>query len=236
MKFQFGKLSTALVIVLVFMMFMSVAADAASQYIPGLRLGTGNLLITNGTFTVKDINLATKFSIAPATGNTVIAGTLGVTGASTFTGAATFAGAVTASSTIAGAAEGNAIINSRHRVTTAEINAGHTLITVPAALKFRLVSAKAVPYGGAATGSDSVDVLVGASKLVAFTIGDGWLQSTSLQDGLTQKAKTASGVILADGASYITQAAGADITIGKTGADLATCTGIDIVLSYVLEL
>jgi hypothetical protein len=40
--------------------------------------------------------------------------------------------------------------------------------------------------------------------------------------------------VLADGASYVAFEAGQDITLIANGT-LATCTGIDIVLSYVLE-
>lgn len=74
----------ALMVVLIFiMMLFAVSADAASQYVPGLRIGTGNLLITNGTVTVKDSNAATKVTIAPSTGNITTSGTITAGGAVT---------------------------------------------------------------------------------------------------------------------------------------------------------
>jgi len=129
------------------------------------------------------------------------------------------------------------VFNERVRVTTANINTGATLVAVPAGLKFRLVSAKAIPYGGAAGGSTTVDILDGTTKLVAFTLGDGWAQSVPIYDG--QPAASSGkyqGAVLADGASYAARTAGNDITIGVTGSALTTCTGIDVIISYTLEI
>jgi len=57
---------------------------------------TGDLAVTGATGIDGDFDInTTKFTIAAATGNTVIAGTLDVTGASTLTGAVTATGGVT---------------------------------------------------------------------------------------------------------------------------------------------
>ncbi len=124
--------------------------------------------------------------------------------------------------------EGNRVYNTRHRVTIAEIDAGHTVVTVPADKGFRLVSCDAIAYGGAVTGLTTLDLLSGATKLVAFAQAS-LAQSAVLKDG------GAGAAVLADGASYAVQADGQDITIGKTGGATATATGVDIILSYVLE-
>jgi hypothetical protein len=163
-----------------------------------------------------------SFSVSN-TGDVLAAGTLGVTGAATIGGTLGVTGVITQ-----GGTEGNMVLNTRHRVTAAEIKAGHTLVTVPAALKFRLVSCRAIAYGGAVGATTTVDLLDGSTKLVAFAQAS-LTQSTVLTDGGTGAA------VLADGASYVTRAAGADITVGLTGSDITTATGVDFILSYVLE-
>lgn len=87
----------------------------------GITLGAGDDLIGSST---SDITFNTnKFTVAGATGNTVIAGTLGVTGASTFTGLVTANGGVTlgAGDDLIGSATSDITIN-----TTAFTVAGAT--------------------------------------------------------------------------------------------------------------
>lgn len=139
--------------------------------------------------------------------------------------------AVTATATelnkLAGAVD-HVVYSVRARCTVAEINAGKTLVAVPASKQFRLVGCKAIAYGGAVGTTTTVDVKVGAAKLVAFAQAS-LLQSAVLSDS------TAGAAVLADGASYVAQSAGDDVTIGKTGGDADTATGVDIILSYCLE-
>lgn len=71
------------IVLVVTLLICSLAAWGATQYFSGMRIGAGGLLVRAGNFTVQDTNLATKFSVAHATGNTAVAGTLAVTGAST---------------------------------------------------------------------------------------------------------------------------------------------------------
>ncbi len=124
--------------------------------------------------------------------------------------------------------EGSRVYNTRHRVTAAEIDAGHTIVTVPTDKGFRLVSCDAIAYGGAVTGLTTLDLLSGASKLVTFAQAN-LTESTVLKDGGT------GATVLADGVSYAVQPDGQDITIGKTGGATGTATGVDIILSYTLE-
>jgi len=115
----------------------------------------------------------------------------------------------------------------RHRVTVAEVNAGHTLVTPPTGRALRLVDVALIAIGGGAAGATTVDILDGATKLLAAAVA-GLTQSALLRAGATNAA------ILADGASFVALAANAPITIGKTGGDLSGCTNIDVILTYSL--
>lgn len=123
------------------------------------------------------------------------------------------------------------VFHVRARVVTADINAGKTIIPGIAGRKLRLLDAFAIAYGGAVTATTTVDLLgtvTTARKLVAFG-----------QAGLTQstlvRAGAAAGVILADGASFTANDAGAGITVGKTGSDVATATGVDFFVTYAVD-
>jgi len=157
-----------------------------------------------------------------------------VDGAATFAGAGTFAGALTANGAadlngaVTGPAEGNVVFSTRHAATVAEINAGHTLVTVPAALAFRLVGIKAVAYGGACGAVTSVDVKASAVILASYA------QANLTQSNLLD-LKTTGTTLLADGASFTSQPVGVDITVIKNGSDTTTCTGIIFDIDYVLE-
>jgi hypothetical protein len=154
-------------------------------------------------------------------------GVVAAAGAISGTALSATTGKITGSAGVAAAGD-SVVYNQRHRVTTAEVNAGHTLVTVPDGVSFRLVGVKVIAYGGAATGLTTLDILDGSTKLVAFAQAS-LTQSTVLFDGGT------GATVLADGASYIALTAGNDVSIGKTGSNLATATGIDVVVSYTLE-
>jgi hypothetical protein len=115
----------------------------------------------------------------------------------------------------------------RHRVTAAEVNAGQTLVTPPAGRAVRLVDVALIAIGGNAAGATTVDILDGATKLLAAAVA-GLTQSALLRAGATNAA------ILADGASFVARAADAVITIGVTGSNLTTATHIDVILTYAL--
>ena len=136
----------------------------------------------------------------------------------------------TAKTALDNAADGF-VLSKRVRATIAQINAGYTLLPAISGKGYRLVSAKAIAYGGAAGAVTTVDILgtqTSAVKLVAFAQAN-LTQSTVLKDGGTGAA------VLADGASYAVCDDGEAITVGKTGSDVTTATGIDFILEYVIE-
>ena len=123
------------------------------------------------------------------------------------------------------------VLNHRQRVTTAEINAGHELLPAIAGRAYRIVSVRAIAYGGAVGATTTVDLLgtqsAGGVKLVTFARAD-LIQSAVLTDA-------ADGTILADGASYVACDVTTAITVGKTDSDVTTATGVDFIITYVIE-
>jgi hypothetical protein len=134
------------------------------------------------------------------------------------------------------AALGNAgnpiVMCHRHRVTVAEINAGHELLAAITGKSYRIIQCLAIAYGGSVGTTTTVDLLgtqsSGSVKLVAYA-----------QAGLTQSSVLVSGgtnaAVQADGASYAACDASTAITVGKTGGDADTATGVDFVITYVIE-
>lgn len=135
---------------------------------------------------------------------------------------------MTVTGKIIGSAEGSVVYNTMHDVTIAEINAGHTIVTVPATRLFRLTDVMAVAYGGSCATVTTVDLKVGSTTLFTYAQAN-LTQSNILSIGST--GVTA----LADGASFSAGAAGDDVTVIKNGSDVATCTGVRFILSYALE-
>ena len=128
-------------------------------------------------------------------------------------------------------ARGAAVQNIRTRFTIAEVNAGATLLAAIPGFKYRMVDCSAIAYGGAVGATTTVDVsgtVSTARKLVAFG------QAALTQSALV-RAGSSGGVILADGASYTVNDANTAITVGKTGSDLTTATGVDVSFDYVIE-
>ena len=124
------------------------------------------------------------------------------------------------------------MLNHRHRVTVAEINAGHEILPAIAGRTYRIVDFIAIAYGGAVGTTTTVDILgtqaAGGVKLATFA-----------QAQLTQSAVLtvdSTGVtVLADGATFIPCDAATAITVGKTGGDADTATGVDFIITYVIE-
>ncbi|MEN6370928.1 MAG: hypothetical protein ABFD64_02860 [Armatimonadota bacterium] len=137
-------------------------------------------------------------------------------------------GALKLTGTAASAAGDPIVFSQRHRVITAEVNAGHTLVSVPADLKFRLIDVKVIAYGGAITGLTTLDILDGSTKLVAFA-------QANLAQSAVLGIQSTGATVLADGSSFTARTAGNDITIGKTGGSMATATGVDVIITYALE-
>jgi len=119
------------------------------------------------------------------------------------------------------------LLSIRHRVTAAEVNSGHELVAPPSGKTLRLVDVSLIAIGGGAAGATTVDILDGATKLVAAAVA-GLTQSALLRAG------AANASILADGASFAALDADDAISIGKTGNSLTGCTHIDVLLTYAL--
>ena len=122
----------------------------------------------------------------------------------------------------------------RTRVTVAQVNAGFTLLPALPGVKWRIVDCDMIAYGGAAATATSVDLLGtkagSASRPLVGAIA-----------ALSQSARARMGgsnmVILADGASFTAYDVNTKISVTKQsgGSNLATCTGIDVILSFVAE-
>lgn len=120
----------------------------------------------------------------------------------------------------------------RRRCTTAEINAGVTVLPALTGYKYRVTDMKMIAIGGGAATATSVDILATQSassvKLMASAVA-GLTQSAVLRAGAANAA------VLADGASFVANDSGTAITVGKTGSALATATAVDVFIDYVVE-
>jgi len=124
------------------------------------------------------------------------------------------------------------VLNVRKRVTVAQMNAGYEILPSITGRTYRMIQCQAIAYGGAVGTVTTVDLLGtdtgGAVKLVAFA-----------QASLTQSVVLVSGgtgaAVRADGASYAACDVATAITVGITGGDADTATGIDFILTYVIE-
>lgn len=123
------------------------------------------------------------------------------------------------------------VLHLRQRVTTANVNAGTTLLAAMPGLRYRVVDVSLISIGGAASGATSVDVRATQSasgvNLLAAAVA-GLTQNTLLRAGATNAA------ILAGGVSFVANDVNTAITLNATGT-LATSTNIDVLLSYVIE-
>ena len=125
------------------------------------------------------------------------------------------------------------VLNHRDRVTVAEINAGHEVLPAVTGLSYRIINCVAIAYGGAIGTTTTVDLLgtqsAGGVKIAAFA------QASLTQSAVTSMLVAAGCAVLADAASWIEMDVTTAITVGKTGADADTATGVDFIITYVLE-
>lgn len=120
----------------------------------------------------------------------------------------------------------------RKRVSTADINAGVTLLPAMAGFKYRLVDVTLVAIGGSAATATAVVINgVQATSTVALITA----AVAALTRSAVVKPNSSNVTVLADGASLVANDAASPITIGKTGSSLATATAVDVILSYVIE-
>jgi len=117
----------------------------------------------------------------------------------------------------------------RSRVTTANVNAGATLLPAVPGFKYRIQDMTMISIGGAAATATTVDILATQStssvKLLAVAVA-------ALTQSAVVRAGATNATVLADGASFVANDANTAITIGKTGSNLATSTHIDVLLQY----
>lgn len=122
----------------------------------------------------------------------------------------------------------------RQRFTIAEVNAGATIVAAVAAMAFRIVDFTMIAVGGNAETATSVDILGtrSAASVRPFVVAVGTLTQSTVV-----KPTSANVTVLADGASYTALDANTAITIGTQsgGSALATCTHIDVILTYTAE-
>jgi len=125
----------------------------------------------------------------------------------------------------------SSVYHVRKRFTTAEVNAGATLLPAIPGVRYRMVDAAMIAVGGAAATATSVDInatLTTSRKLVAAAVA-GLTQSTVARAGASNIA------VLADGASFTANDVNTAVTVGKTGSDLATATHIDVLFTYAMD-
>ena len=126
----------------------------------------------------------------------------------------------------------------RVRATLAEINAvtGKELLPAVAGYAYRIIDAVLIAYGGAAATATSVDIIGTRSAatvrpLVAAVAALG--QSVVAHMGISNM------VVLADGASFTPLDANTAVLLATqaypSAGNLATCTGVDVILTYAME-
>lgn len=119
----------------------------------------------------------------------------------------------------------------RTRFTTAQVNAGATVLPAVPGYKYRMVDCVLIAVGGNAATATSVRVgatLSSARYLIVAAVA-GLAQSVVARAGGSNIA------VLADGASFTANDANTAITIDANGT-LGTATHIDVSFSYVLEV
>lgn len=118
----------------------------------------------------------------------------------------------------------------RRRFTTAEVNAGATLLPAKAGVRYRMVDCIMIAIGGAAATATSVDITATQSaagvSLIAAAVA-GLTQNTVARAGASNIA------VLAGGASFVENDVNTAVSIAKVGSNLATATHIDVLFSYV---
>lgn len=127
---------------------------------------------------------------------------------------------------------GGMVVSLRTRFTTAQVNAGATLLAAVPNMRWRMQDAAMIAIGGNAATATSVNITATQSassvNLLASAVA-GLTQNTLLRAGATNAA------IIAGGLSFVANDANTAVTVGKTGSDLATATSVDVIATFVLE-
>lgn len=127
---------------------------------------------------------------------------------------------------------GSATQYQRIRTTTANVNAGATLLAAVAGYKYRLVDVSMIAIGGNAATATAVEIYGTQSTSTVALVS---AAVAALTRSTVAKPNTSNVTVLADGASFVACDANTAITIGKTGGSLATATHIDVIITYSLD-
>jgi hypothetical protein len=126
----------------------------------------------------------------------------------------------------------------RHRVSAAEVKAGHTIVAAVAGYQHRIVDCSMIAIGGNAATATSVDLLCtqGGSSIRPVVNGVAAL-TRSARVSMGEAPAAGASTILADGASFAPLDANTAIQVKQQsgGSDLATATHIDVILTYVTD-
>ena len=126
----------------------------------------------------------------------------------------------------------------RVRATVAEINAaaGKELLPAVAGYTYRIIDAVLIAYGGAAATATSVDIIGTRS---GATVRPLVAAVAAIAQSVVAHIGVANMVVLADGASFTPLDANTAVVLATqaypSAGNLATCTGIDVILTYAME-
>jgi hypothetical protein len=120
----------------------------------------------------------------------------------------------------------------RTRVTTAQVNAGLTLLPAIPGYKYRMTDMTLIAVGGAATTATAVIITATQAASGVSIIS---AAVAALTQSAVVKPHTASVTVLADGASFVTNDVNTAIAIAKTGSSMTVATAIDVVMTYAIE-
>jgi len=120
----------------------------------------------------------------------------------------------------------------RTRLTTAQVNAGFTLLPALPGVKWRILDMTLIALGGNASGATSVNIIGtsagSAVQLLAAAVA-------ALTRSTVCRAGDSNVAVLADGASFLAMDANTAITIDNVGSALATSTGVDVFLTFTAD-
>lgn len=126
----------------------------------------------------------------------------------------------------------------RIRCTTASINAaaGSELLPAVNGYAYRIIDAVLIAYGGAAATATSVDII---GTRGAATVRPLVAAVAAIAQSVVAHMGVSNMVVLADGASFTPLDAGTAVLLATqaypSAGNLATATGVDVILTYALE-
>lgn len=122
------------------------------------------------------------------------------------------------------------VLSTRQRFTTAEVNAGATVLAAVDGFQYQLVDATLIAIGGSASGATSVRISATQSSSTVHLV-------TALVAALTEntiaKPFSSNVSVLAAGASFVANDVNTAVTVNANGT-LATSTAVDVILTYRL--